>query len=71
MTIKTDRYSEKSEHDFFEKLISKQQLADVLELSVSMIDKLMQQGLPHFKIGKSVRFRVSDVLVFLERRKKP
>jgi excisionase family DNA binding protein len=55
---------------FFEKIISKQQLAEFLNLSVSMIDKLMQQGLPYFKIGKSVRFRATDVLIFLERRRK-
>jgi excisionase family DNA binding protein len=55
---------------FFEKIISKQQLAEFLSLSVSMIDKLMQQGLPYFKIGKSVRFRATDVLIFLERRKR-
>lgn len=63
--------SEKSEQKFLENLISKQQLAEFLELSISMVDKLMQQGLPHFKIGKAVRFRVADVVVFLQRRKRP
>lgn len=71
MKIDLRKDLEKSEFVIFEKIISKQQLAEVLSLSVSMIDKLMQQGLPHFKIGKSVRFRVSGVVAFLERRKMP
>lgn len=63
--------SEKSEQKIFENLISKQELAEFLNLSMSMVDKMMQQGLPHFKIGKSVRFKVSDVVSFLDRRRRP
>lgn len=56
---------------FFENLLNKKQLAQKLSLSISMIDKLMAQGLPHYKLGKSVRFDLNDVAEFLKRRKFP
>lgn len=56
---------------FFENLIGKKQLAEKLSFSLSYIDKLMaQDGLPHFKIGRAVRYRFSEVVTFLERRKR-
>lgn len=60
-----------SSHKFFENFLNKRQLAQKLGLSVSMIDKLLTQGLPHYKLGKSVRFDPKDVAEFLERRKFP
>lgn len=57
---------------FFDKLLTKRQLADLLGISVSYIDKLMTLGeVPYFKIGKAVRFRHSEVLAWLQRRRKP
>lgn len=56
---------------FFEKLLTKKQLAALLEISTGYIDKLMALGeLPHFKIGKAVRFRQTEVLVWLQRRRR-
>lgn len=56
----------------FEKLLTKKQLSEKLSVSVSFIDKLMAVGgFPHVKIGRAVRFRESEVLVWLQRRRKP
>jgi excisionase family DNA binding protein len=55
----------------FENLISKKELAQKLSLSIAMIDKLMAQGLPHYKIGRTVRFNHGQVMEHLERRKFP
>lgn len=60
-----------SGHKLFDNLMNKKQLAQKLGLSVSMIDKLMAQGLPHLKLGKAVRFDLNDVADFLKRRKYP
>ena len=57
---------------FFERLLTKKQLADLLEISTSYIDKLMALGeIPYLKIGKAVRFRQTEVLAWLQRRRKP
>lgn len=56
----------------FENLIDRKVLANKLSLSPSYISKLMaEEGLPYFKIGRSVRFKLSEVVEFLERRKRP
>ena len=48
---------------FFETYITKDELARFLNVSRGLIDRLMAtDGLPHLKIGRSVRFKVSDVL---------
>lgn len=48
---------------FIESYITKDELARFLNVSRSLIDRLMAtDGLPHLKIGRSVRFKVSDVL---------
>lgn len=53
-------------------VFTKKDLAQILNISVSYIDKLMaEEGLPHYKIGKSVRFRECEIMAFLERRKRP
>ena len=57
---------------FFEKLLSKCQLAERLGISESFINKLMiEDGLPYIKLGRAVRFRISEVMEFLNRRKRP
>ena len=54
----------------FQNLLNRNQLAEKLGLSPSMVSKLMaNDGLPYIKIGKSTRFNLSDVAQFLERRK--
>ena len=58
--------------EFFEKLVTKKRLAELLQLGVSTIDKLMkEEGLPFKKIGRAVRFRVGEVAMWLKRRSYP
>lgn len=62
----------KSEDEVSPLLLSKKHLATTLGISESFIDKLMaEEGLPHFKIGRSVRFKLREIMAFLERRKRP
>lgn len=42
-------------------LLDKKEIAKELNLSVSMINKLMTKGMPYIKIGKSVRFDSDEV----------
>jgi excisionase family DNA binding protein len=47
-------------------------LAELLSLSPSYISKLVKEdGLPSYKIGKSLRFKIMEVLEFLNERKRP
>lgn len=57
---------------FFENLVNREELAGRLSLSPSYISKLMRdEGLPYLKIGRATRFKLSEVVEFLERRKRP
>jgi predicted DNA-binding transcriptional regulator AlpA len=49
-------------------LLNKKEIAKELHLSVSMIDKLMTQGLPYIKIGKAVRFDPVEVKEWVKNR---
>jgi excisionase family DNA binding protein len=54
----------------FEALISKKEIVVAFGVSSSFVNKLMaEEGLPHFKIGRAVRFRISDVSAWLEKRR--
>jgi predicted DNA-binding transcriptional regulator AlpA len=48
--------------------ITKKQLATKLGVSVSLISKLMTEGLPYLKVSRAVRYRLSDVEAWLLRR---
>lgn len=55
-----------------ERFLSKKQIAEILSISVSFVNKLMaEEGLPYLKLGNCVRFRTSEVMAFLEKRKRP
>jgi predicted DNA-binding transcriptional regulator AlpA len=57
---------------FFENLVTKKQLSESMSLSSSYISLLMaEEGLPHFKIGRAVRFRVREVAACLQKRSQP
>jgi excisionase family DNA binding protein len=57
---------------FFENLVTKKQLAQTLAVSEGFINKLMiEEGLPHFKIGRAVRYRVKEVVSWLSQRRRP
>ena len=47
-------------------LLTKKEIATILCVSVSMIDKLMKTGLPYIKLGKSVRFELEKVKLWIE-----
>jgi excisionase family DNA binding protein len=51
-----------------EKLLTRQEIADFLQVSIKTIDKkVMLNEIPFFKIGKSVRFSKQRVLEWSER----
>lgn len=52
----------------FENWVKKEQLAQHLACSPSYINKLMCEGLPRTKFGRAVRFRISEVEEWLQRR---
>jgi excisionase family DNA binding protein len=55
-----------------ENLVTKKQLARDLGISQSFISKLMQEeGLPHYKLGRAVRYNTEEIAQWLSRRKKP
>ncbi len=55
---------------FFENLVNRYELAKRLSLSPSYISMLMKyESLPYYKIGRSTRFKLSEVMGFLERRR--
>jgi excisionase family DNA binding protein len=54
----------------FEVLITKKELVNGLGISSSFINKLMaEESLPYFKLGRAVRFRISEVSLWLEHRR--
>ena len=56
----------------FDNLLTKKLLAERLGLSQSYISLLMKdEGLPHLKIGRAVRFRISEVAIWLQKRSRP
>jgi excisionase family DNA binding protein len=58
-------------HQIFENLLDKKSLADFLGVSESLINKMIRQGtIPHFKVGKLVRFDRAEVSAFLKQRRK-
>lgn len=67
-----NRSSLKSNSEVPALFLSKKHLSVALSISLSYVDKLMtDEGLPHYKIGRSVRFNLSEIMAFLERRKRP
>lgn len=71
-----DRNSAQCDQSIFEsrmeRFLTKRQLADNLNISVGFVNKLVaEEGLPRLKLGKAVRFQESEVMAFLNRRKRP
>lgn len=62
--------NQRSEIAFY--LVTKPVLCRLVALSPSYINKLMaEEGLPHLKIGRAVRFRPKEVVEWLQKRKMP
>ena len=57
---------------FFEnQLIDRNRLCEIIGLAPGTISKLMaEDGLLNYKIGKACRFKMSEVMAFLEKRKR-
>ena len=73
-TTTNDQNSKLSvDHPIFEiHMVDRNQLAKMISLSPSYISRLMaEESLPHYKIGKSVRFIIKEVMAFLNERKRP
>ncbi len=67
-------FKEKTDQTFFEnqKFVDRNCLAKIISLSPSYISKLVkEEGLPSYKIGKSLRFKITEVVEFLNERKRP
>ncbi len=51
-----------------QRLLTKAELIEYLHISRSHVNRLVfERGLPHIKIGKSIRFRIDEVLAWLSR----
>ena len=50
-------------------LLNRYELADMLGVSVRTIDTELKRGLPHLKIGKSIRFEPDVVLAYFRNKK--
>ena len=54
---------------FFEKLVTKRDLASFLCVSEGLVNKLVaERGMPHIKLGRNIRFSVKDVMSWLEQK---
>ena len=49
-------------------MLNKKELAQKLSISVSMVNKLLTQGMPRINIGKSVRFEYEEVVKWIKER---
>ncbi len=49
-----------------EEILTKQQLAKFLQVTERTIDRLREEGMPHFKVGKVIRFEKEAVLNWLK-----
>ena len=52
-----------------DRILKKKQVAELFQVSTRTVDSWMEHGyLPHWKIGRNVRFRMSDILACLDER---
>lgn len=73
-SISDQNFKPRADQSIFEnqKLVDRKGLAEFLSLSPSYISKLVKdEGLPNYKIGKSLRFKITEVVEFLKERKRP
>ena len=58
--------------DLLEGFLTKEDLARRLAVSQGFINKMMsEEGLPHLKLGRAVRFRLDEVALWLLERRRP
>jgi len=51
--------------------VTQREMADLLKVSAPTMHKLIQRGLPHWKVGSRYRFDPERVEVWLAKRNKP
>lgn len=54
--------------DHLPELLTAKQLSEIIGISVDTLanDRYLRQGLPYIKIGKRVRYRLDDVMAYIE-----
>ena len=61
------RYLNKSKENIeLNKLLKKNDVCDLLGVSIGKLDSMMVNGLPYIKDGRNVRFRVNDIDKYLD-----
>ena len=50
------------------KLLKKNDVCDLLGVSIGKLDSMMVNGLPYIKDGRNVRFRVKDIDKYLDKK---
>ena len=50
-------------------ILTKKEVSQFLKCSIGMVDKLMSNNLPHYKIGRNVKFKKEEIIDYLEERK--
>jgi len=53
-----------------EDILTKEELAQVLKVTVRTIDRLREKGLPSFNVGTKVRFNKAKAIEWLENQNK-
>lgn len=48
-------------------MLTKKDLSEKFKISLPTIDRLMVQGMPYIKIGKSVRFELDEVMKWIKK----
>jgi excisionase family DNA binding protein len=51
-----------------EEFLTKIELAQLLKVSLSTVDLWLSQGMPHLKLGRSVRVKLSESIEWFQRR---
>lgn len=50
-------------------ILTKKEVSEFLKCSIGMVDKLMSNNLPYYKIGRNVKFKREEIIDYLEERK--
>ena len=50
-------------------ILTKKEVSQFLKCSIGMVDKLMSNNLPYYKIGRNVKFKKDEIIDYLEERK--
>ena len=46
-------------------ILTKKEVSQFLKCSIGMVDKLMSNNLPYYKIGRNVKFKKEDIENYL------